>query len=128
MVFFIREAQELSQRGDYLFDPGIGRLVALWGFHLSLIHISILRMTGLNVRIGSLLPEVTVPTRVELPDGDSLLLEPLLRTGNRLGVEGYDPCAILLNNDLSAGIPPILQGLDEQYILPPCLLYTSRCV
>lgn len=32
MANFIREAQELSNRGDHLFDPGIGRLIALWGF------------------------------------------------------------------------------------------------
>ncbi len=30
---FIREAQEVAARSDYLFDPGIGRLVELWGFH-----------------------------------------------------------------------------------------------
>jgi thiamine biosynthesis lipoprotein len=29
----IRQAQDLAARGDHLFDPGIGRLVALWGFH-----------------------------------------------------------------------------------------------
>ena len=29
---FIREAQALSRRGDALFDPGIGELIALWGF------------------------------------------------------------------------------------------------
>jgi len=29
----IRTAQALAAQGDYLFDPGIGRLVALWGFH-----------------------------------------------------------------------------------------------
>lgn len=29
----IRTAQALSAQGDHLFDPGIGRLVALWGFH-----------------------------------------------------------------------------------------------
>ncbi len=79
----------------------------------------ILRLTGLDVRIGSLLPEITAPTRVDLPDGEHLMLEPLRRNGNRLGVDGCDPCAVLLNNDMSAGIPPILQGLDEQYILPP---------
>lgn len=32
MADFIREAQGLAERGDYLFDPGIGRLIALWGF------------------------------------------------------------------------------------------------
>lgn len=29
----IRTAQTLAAQGDYLFDPGVGRLVALWGFH-----------------------------------------------------------------------------------------------
>ncbi len=29
---FIGEAQALSAQGDHLFDPGIGRLIALWGF------------------------------------------------------------------------------------------------
>ncbi len=30
---FLREAQALSAQGDHLFDPGIGALVKLWGFH-----------------------------------------------------------------------------------------------
>ncbi len=29
----IRTAQQLATQGEHLFDPGIGRLVALWGFH-----------------------------------------------------------------------------------------------
>ena len=33
LAAFIREAQNLSRQGDYLFDPGIGQLVKLWGFH-----------------------------------------------------------------------------------------------
>lgn len=32
LIGLIREAQELAGRGDYLFDPGIGRLIGLWGF------------------------------------------------------------------------------------------------
>ena len=30
---FIREAQAVAAQGGYLFDPGIGRLIELWGFH-----------------------------------------------------------------------------------------------
>ena len=30
---YIREAQAIAAKGEYLFDPGIGRLVELWGFH-----------------------------------------------------------------------------------------------
>ena len=80
---------------------------------------AILRQTGLNVRLGSLLPEITAPTPVALANGQTLLLEPLVRSPIRLGLDGFDPCAILLNNDLSAGIPDILRNLDEQFILPP---------
>jgi glutamate--cysteine ligase len=47
------------------------------------------------------------------------VLEPLERTPRRLGLKNFDPCSILLNNDLSAGIPPVLENLHEQYILPP---------
>jgi glutamate--cysteine ligase len=80
---------------------------------------AILRLTGLEVRLGSLLPEIDKPTPLALPDGTTLLLEPLLRNRQRLGLQDFDPCAILLNNDLSAGIPTILQRLDEQFVLPP---------
>lgn len=77
-----------------------------------------LRQAGLKVRIGSLLPEITAPTTLELANGSALTLEPLERRGNRLGVEGFDPCVVLLNNDLSAGAPDILKNL-EQTVLPP---------
>ena len=30
---YIREAQSIAAAGEHLFDPGIGRLIALWGFH-----------------------------------------------------------------------------------------------
>ena len=30
---YIREAQTVAAAGDHLFDPGIGRLITLWGFH-----------------------------------------------------------------------------------------------
>ena len=81
--------------------------------------VSILRLTGLNVRIGSLLPDITAPTTLELPNGASLTLEPLRRARGRIGLDGFDPCAVLLNNDLSAGIPEVLRGLEDQWLIPP---------
>ena len=80
---------------------------------------AILGQTGLEVRLGSLNPEVTGPTELETASGKKLTVEPLKRSGARLGLEGFDPCAILVNNDLSSGIPEILNGLDEQVLLPP---------
>ncbi|AOY94081.1 glutamate--cysteine ligase [Cupriavidus sp. USMAA2-4] len=82
----------------------------------------IMRQAGLNVRLGSLSEEITEPTPIELPDGQTLVVEPLARLGakgRRLGLKDFDPCSILLNNDLSAGIPPILENINEQYLLPP---------
>ncbi|MHB8249799.1 MAG: glutamate--cysteine ligase [Acidithiobacillus sp.] len=76
----------------------------------------LLSFSGLEVRVGSL--AVTEPVTQELPSGNSLALEPLLRRGRRLSTAGFDPELILLNNDLSGGVPEILVGL-EQVILPP---------
>lgn len=82
----------------------------------SLAHI--LKLSGMKVRIGTLIPEIESPTEFLLPNGESLLLEPVKRNGNRLGLDGFDPCIVLLNNDLSSGIPEILKNI-EQTILPP---------
>ena len=76
-------------------------------------------MAGLNVRIGSISPEVKETTLIDLPDGDQITLEPVIRNKKRLGLKDFDPCTILLNNDLSAGAPGILEDLHEQYLLPP---------
>jgi glutamate--cysteine ligase len=78
----------------------------------------ILEGAGLTVRLGSLIPDLAAPTEVETAAGEKLLMEPIQRRGNRVGLEGFDPCAVLLNNDLSAGIPAILQGI-EQPVVPP---------
>jgi len=79
----------------------------------------LLAQTGLTVRLGSLNPEVREPTTLDLPDGQTLTVEPLVRTGHRIGLSDFDPCAVLLNNDLSAGIPDVLKNLSEQILLPP---------
>jgi glutamate--cysteine ligase len=81
----------------------------------------IFRQTGLHVRLGSLSPEITQPTPLALPDGNMLVIEPMVRSANgrRVGLVDFDPCTILLNNDLSAGIPTILQNIHEQSLLPP---------
>ncbi|QIL71344.1 glutamate--cysteine ligase [Diaphorobacter sp. HDW4B] len=79
----------------------------------------IFNMAGLNVRIGSVSPEIKKATTITLPHGESITLEPVIRTKRRLGLKNFDPCTILLNNDLSAGAPGILEELYEQYLLPP---------
>jgi glutamate--cysteine ligase len=79
----------------------------------------IFHMAGLHVRIGSINPELKKSTVLKLPDGETLTLEPVIRTRGRVGVKDFDPCTILLNNDLVTGVPGILEDLHEQYLLPP---------
>lgn len=76
---------------------------------------------GYEVRIASLNPDITEPTEIDLPSGRPLRLEPLVRVGKRVGVQDFFPCAVLLNNDLSAGVPECLQDV-EQILLPPTRL------
>jgi glutamate--cysteine ligase len=78
----------------------------------------ILESAGLTVRLGSLIPDLKEPLEIEAADGQKLVLEPVVRRGNRVGLEGFDPCAVLLNNDLSGGIPALLRGV-EQPVVPP---------
>jgi glutamate--cysteine ligase len=89
--------------------------------------VTILKQSGMRVRVGSLLPEITQPTVFQLPNNSALTLEPLVRRGNRLGLADFDPCVVLLNNDLSAGVPDILKNL-EQGVFPPLSVgwYTRR--
>ena len=43
------------------------------------------------------------PPRWNCRTAARLTLEPLLRKGDRIGLDGFDPCAVLLNNDLFGG-------------------------
>ncbi len=76
-------------------------------------------MAGLNVRIGSIDPVIKKSTVIELTNGEKITLEPVIRQRGRIGVKDFDPCTILLNNDLASGIPGILEDLHQQYLLPP---------
>ncbi|HZF79345.1 MAG TPA: glutamate--cysteine ligase, partial [Rubrivivax sp.] len=90
-------------------------------FYLQSIQrlIQVFTQAGLNVRLGTLDESIKVPSPLPLPDGGELMLEPLVRNRGRLGLKDFDPCTILLNNNLSNGLPRVLQHLHEQYLLPP---------
>ncbi|WP_295854672.1 glutamate--cysteine ligase [uncultured Xylophilus sp.] len=79
----------------------------------------IFHSAGLNVRIGSVDPTITDTTVRQLPSGEIVTLEPVVRIRGRLATRYFDPCTVLLNTDLSAGAPGILEDLHEQYLLPP---------
>ena len=97
-------------------------------FYLQSLNVlrTIFIKAGFIVRIGSLDPEIKNPTEVLLEHGESLLIEPLRRQGDRVGLDDFNPCFLLLNNDLSSGVPELLEGL-EQRIRPTAKLgWASR--
>jgi glutamate--cysteine ligase len=79
----------------------------------------VFNMAGLHVRVGCISPDVTDAFEVALPDGESLAIEPVIRSPKRLGLKNFDPCTVLLNNTLASGVPGVLEDLHEQYLLPP---------
>ncbi len=88
-------------------------------FYLASIQtqVQVFNQAGLNVRLGAL--DGGPARTLAAPGGAELTLEPVLRNRGRLGLKDFDPCTILLNSDLAMGIPRELQGLHEQYLLPP---------
>ncbi len=78
----------------------------------------ILRQSGFAVRLASLDPDLDAARDHALPSGRTLRLEPPQREGRRVGLPDFDPCMVLLNNDLAGGRPPLLEDL-EQVVVPP---------
>ncbi|TPW16913.1 MAG: glutamate--cysteine ligase, partial [Halothiobacillaceae bacterium] len=81
---------------------------------------------GLEVRLGTLDDTITTDKKITLNAGRQLLLEPITRHGDKVSVTGYTPCAILLNNDLSAGRPALLENLSQNIIPPLELGWAQR--
>ncbi len=88
--------------------------------------LKVLMGAGFNVHIGSLLPDLDTAREVELANGERLLLEPIKRENNVIKVDGFLPDVVLLNNDLSDGIPEVLQGLQQPLIPPAELGWSLR--
>jgi glutamate--cysteine ligase len=90
------------------------------------ILFNILTKAGFRVRIGSLDTTLTTPTVMTTDLGETMLFEPLIRTNKRLSVVDFEPDLLVLNNDLSTGIPAILQGIEQQICPTAKLGWSSR--
>jgi len=86
----------------------------------------LLESAGFAVRLGSLLPELRDETVIPLPSGASVRLAPLTRNGRRVLVGDFDPDFVLLNNDLSSGMPPILEDIEQLLRPAPRLGWATR--
>lgn len=87
--------------------------------------LQILNEAGFTVRVGSLSSDYQEPSELKLMKGGTILVESLKRYENKIGLENFIPDVILLNNDLTEGIPNILQQV-EQPIVPPAELGWSQ--
>lgn len=86
----------------------------------------IFNQAGFDIRVGSLLSELTTAQEFSLPSGRKLLLEPIVRQENYLTLNQFTPCMILLNHDLSDGIPELFHHLDQTIIPAPQLGWAHR--
>jgi len=86
----------------------------------------LIQKAGYTVRLGSLRTDLTAPETLTLDSGRELLLEPLQREGDHVFVGDFKPCIVLLNNDLSAGRPAILEGLAQAVVPPLGVGWTTR--
>lgn len=87
---------------------------------------SIIEKAGFEVRIGSLMPDLEEPMRIELESSRSVLLEPIQRDENRIVIGDYNPDLLLLNNDLATGKPEIFAGVEQKITPPTSLGWSSR--
>ncbi|MCW5588222.1 MAG: glutamate--cysteine ligase [Legionellales bacterium] len=81
---------------------------------------------GFEVKIGSLLPELTEPKNFELPSGRIIELNPIQRINDKVVIEGFEPCLILINNDFSDGVPEILKNISQRIRPPLHVGWSSR--
>lgn len=73
----------------------------------------------IDMRFGSLAAQPGEPIALESMSGRKLVEHPLKRDGNRLLLEdGFVPDVVVMNNDMTSGAPPILEGV-MQPVLPP---------
>ena len=86
----------------------------------------ILQKAGFEVRLGSLLPTADTALTVDLPSGNRVALNKLQRADGRLRVDGFDPDLVVLNNDLSSGVPDLLADIRQPVIPAVGLGWSQR--
>ncbi|TAK75180.1 MAG: glutamate--cysteine ligase [Gammaproteobacteria bacterium] len=92
------------------------------------VHIlqTILTQAQFEVRLGTLIEDIKTPMDIVLPSGKKVVIEPLRRQQDELHLADFTPDLILLNNDLSEGIPDILRHLKTPLIPPAELGWSQR--
>lgn len=77
---------------------------------------AIMEKAGMEVRLSRF--DITTDEEHKTADGQKITYDPLSRNGNFLTLNGFTPDIILVNNDMTGGVPDILKNI-EQPIFPP---------
>jgi len=81
----------------------------------------------MDVRLGSLAAQAGEPVIVQSLSGRTLTQYPMIRDGNKLMLEdGFIPDIIVMNNDMTAGAPPILENVSQPILPPVCMGWWRR--
>jgi len=81
-----------------------------------------IEVAGFDIKIGSIDADLHEPHDIELADGTTITRHPVKRDDDGgLYVDDFRPCIVVLNNDMSGGLPDILKKA-EQPIIPPAEL------
>jgi len=97
-------------------------------FYLQSVRVlqSLITKAGFELKIGSLISDLTEQKTIVLDTGDEIVLHPLVREGDMIKLAGFVPDMVLLNNDLSGGRPQILDGLRQPVVPALTLGWSSR--
>lgn len=77
---------------------------------------------GFEVKISQLLEDHTFSPKVD----NELKIYPIDREANLLILPDFIPCLVVLNNDLSSGVPALLEGIKQNIEPPPQLGWSFR--
>ena len=86
----------------------------------------IMQEAGFDTRVGSLRDDLHEPQALTLSSGCILEIEPVVVKNNQLCLSDFTPDCIILNNDLSAGIPDKLLGITQPILPTTELGWSSR--
>jgi glutamate--cysteine ligase len=87
---------------------------------------SLLESAELEVRVGVIHDGITQPRTITTPSGKNILIEPVSVVEKQLVLAQFEPDLILLNSDLSEGIPNILLECSQLILPSPQLGWAKR--
>lgn len=88
------------------------------------VLLDLIERAGFEVAIG-LLSEIDISADMSSP-WQGWRHGVIQRHGDRVGLDDFDPCCIILNNDLSSGIPDQLLGIEQPVMPSPALGWRQR--